>query len=71
MRDYGPGVPEGELERIFEPFYRVQESRDRKSGGHGIGLAIAAAAVGRHAGRIKARNVEGGGLAVEVWLPLK
>ena len=41
VRDYGPGVPEAELTKIFEPFYRVQESRDRGSGGHGLGLSIA------------------------------
>lgn len=69
VRDFGTGVPEAEVEKIFEPFYRVQESRDRHSGGHGIGLAIAAAAVGRHGGVIKAENVAGGGLCVKVCLP--
>ncbi|HKX57159.1 MAG TPA: ATP-binding protein, partial [Xanthomonadales bacterium] len=44
-------------------------SRDRHSGGHGIGLSIAAAAVGRHGGVIKAENVAGGGLCVKVCLP--
>ena len=70
VRDHGGGVPEEELEKIFQPFYRVQESRDRSSGGHGIGLAIAAAAVGRHGGQIRASNAEGGGLSVRVSLPL-
>jgi len=70
VRDHGSGVPEEELEKIFQPFYRVQESRDRSSGGHGIGLAIAAAAVGRHGGQIRASNAEGGGLSVRVSLPL-
>jgi two-component system sensor histidine kinase CpxA len=69
VRDFGGGVPEAELEKIFEPFYRVQESRDRSSGGHGIGLAIAAAAVGRHGGQIQASNAVGGGLSVRVSLP--
>jgi two-component system sensor histidine kinase CpxA len=69
VRDFGTGVPEPELEKIFEPFYRVQESRDRHSGGHGIGLAIAAAAVGRHGGVIKASNVGDGGLCVSICLP--
>jgi len=69
VRDFGTGVPEPELEKIFEPFYRVQESRDRHSGGHGIGLAIAAAAVGRHGGVIKASNVSDGGLCVSICLP--
>lgn len=70
VRDHGYGVPEGELEKIFQPFYRVQESRDRSTGGHGIGLAIAAAAVGRHGGQIRASNALGGGLCVLVSLPL-
>jgi len=71
VRDFGCGVPEAELEKIFEPFYRVQESRDRSSGGHGIGLAIAAAAVGRHGGSIQARNAAGGGLIMQVILPVR
>jgi signal transduction histidine kinase len=70
VRDHGSGVAEEELDKIFQPFYRVQESRDRSSGGHGIGLAIAAAAVGRHGGQIQASNAEGGGLSVRVSLPL-
>jgi len=70
VRDFGPGLPEGELEKIFEPFYRVQESRDRGSGGHGLGLSIAANAVRRHGGRIAARNANDGGLIVRISLPL-
>ncbi len=70
VRDHGGGVPESELTNIFQPFYRVQESRDRSSGGHGIGLAIAAAAVGRHGGQIQASNAPGGGLSVQVSLPV-
>ena len=69
VRDFGPGLPEAELEKIFEPFYRVQESRDRGSGGHGLGLSIAANAVRRHGGRIGARNADDGGLIVRISLP--
>ncbi len=69
VRDFGPGLPEGELEKIFVPFYRVQESRDRGSGGHGLGLSIAANAVRRHGGRIAARNATDGGLIVRISLP--
>jgi two-component system sensor histidine kinase CpxA len=70
VRDYGPGVPDGDLEKIFEPFYRVQESRDRGSGGHGLGLSIAANAVRRHGGSIRAGNADDGGLIVSIRLPL-
>jgi len=69
VRDYGPGVPEKELNKIFEPFYRVQESRDRGSGGHGLGLSIAATAVHRHGGEIAASNAPDGGLVVRIELP--
>jgi two-component system sensor histidine kinase CpxA len=69
VRDFGPGVPEEEVEKIFKPFYRVQESRDRGSGGHGLGLSIAANAVRRHGGTIDARNGADGGLVVRVRLP--
>lgn len=70
VRDFGPGLPESELEKIFEPFYRVQESRDRGSGGHGLGLSIAASAVQRHGGGIRARNAAEGGLIVRIDLPV-
>lgn len=69
VRDFGPGVPEGELEKIFQPFYRVHESRDRTTGGHGLGLSIAAAAVRRHGGQISAANAPDGGLIVTITLP--
>jgi two-component system sensor histidine kinase CpxA len=70
VRDSGPGVPSGQLENIFQPFYRVQEARDRKSGGHGLGLAIAQAAIRRHGGFIEARNRESGGLEIHISLPV-
>jgi two-component system sensor histidine kinase CpxA len=70
VRDFGVGVPQAELEKIFEPFYRVQESRDRDSGGHGLGLSIVANAVKHHGGNILARNADDGGLIVSVSLPL-
>lgn len=69
VADRGPGLPEPQLEKIFEPFYRVEEARDRATGGHGLGLAIAAAAVRRHQGEISARNRAGGGLELIVRLP--
>lgn len=70
VRDHGRGVPENALEDIFHPFYRVEQARDRKTGGAGLGLAIAARAVRLHGGSIAARNAEGGGLIVEVKLPM-
>jgi signal transduction histidine kinase len=69
VRDSGPGVPEKDLELIFEPFYRVDAARNRAVGGDGLGLAIAARAVGIHGGRIQARNLEAGGLVVQLILP--
>jgi two-component system, OmpR family, sensor kinase len=64
IRDRGPGVPAGDLERIFEPFYRVAESRDRDSGGEGIGLAITSEVLKAHGGSATANNLKGGGLEV-------
>jgi two-component system OmpR family sensor kinase len=60
IADHGPGVPPADLERIFEPFYRVAESRDRDSGGEGIGLAITAQVMKAHGGAARARNTPGG-----------
>jgi two-component system sensor histidine kinase CpxA len=69
IRDQGPGVPAGELERIFEPFYRVAESRDRDTGGEGIGLAITSQVMKAHGGSARAQNHTGGGLEVSLSLP--
>jgi len=66
VRDYGPGVPEEHLPRIFDAFYRVETDRDRGSGG--AGLAIARRAVELHKGRIVARN-SAPGLTVEIDIP--
>lgn len=70
VRDHGPGVPEADLDRLFEPFFRVEAARDRGSGGYGLGLAIAARAVRVHGGDIEAVNAPGGGLEVRIRLPL-
>lgn len=69
VRDHGPGVEEQELQRIFQPFYRSDAARDRRSGGVGLGLAIAKRAVERHGGSIRASLASGGGLLVEIVLP--
>ena len=69
VRDRGPGVPPADLERIFEPFYRVAESRDRDSGGEGIGLAITSQVMKAHGGSASAVNRADGGLEVRLSLP--
>jgi signal transduction histidine kinase len=69
VRDHGPGVPEEALDKLFEPFYRVADARDRRSGGTGIGLAITDRAVRLHGGSVRASNASGGGLEVVLDLP--
>jgi signal transduction histidine kinase len=69
VRDFGPGVPEESIGRIFDPFYRVDTDRNRISGGAGLGLAIARRAVELHHGQIMARNC-GPGLEVEIEFPV-
>jgi two-component system sensor histidine kinase CpxA len=71
IQDKGPGVPEDQLEKIFSPFYRVDTSREKKTGGSGLGLSIAEKAIHLHHGSIVARNVEGGGFLVRITLPIQ
>ncbi len=68
VSDKGPGVPEDQLERIFNPFYRVDTSRTKKTGGYGLGLAIASRAIQLHHGEITALNNPDGGLLVRIIL---
>ena len=70
VEDCGPGVPAEAVAHIFEPFYRVDEARDRRSGGAGLGLAIARKIVVLHGGSIQASNREEGGLAMHIHLRL-
>jgi signal transduction histidine kinase len=70
VRDRGPGVPEHALPRLFLPFYRVADARDRQTGGTGIGLAITERAVRLHNGTVTAANAPDGGLIVEIVLPI-
>jgi two-component system sensor histidine kinase CpxA len=67
VADHGGGVPEEELPNLFKPFYRVGEARERKTGGIGLGLAIAERAIKAHKGTITAKNTSDG-LAVEIVL---
>ena len=68
--DRGPGVPDSELTRIFEPFYRTDKSRDHRQDGQGIGLAITARVTELHGGRVTAANRAEGGLEIAIELPL-
>lgn len=68
--DRGPGVPEAELKNILRPFHRAESARDRARGGAGLGLTIAARAVELHGGKIAVSNSSGGGLLVEIRLPI-
>ncbi len=69
VRDYGPGVPDDTLTRIFDPFFRVEEARDAIGGGSGLGLSIAKQAVQVHHGTITAENASPG-LRVKITIPL-
>jgi len=69
IRDHGPGVAEEHLSRLFIPFFRCEEDRGRQSGGNGLGLAIVKRAVEIHGGTVAARNAEGGGLEITIYLP--
>lgn len=69
VRDHGAGVPEHALTEIFRPFYRVEDARDRASGGAGLGLAIADRSVRLHGGTVSALNAVDGGLVVTISLP--
>jgi two-component system sensor histidine kinase CpxA len=70
VTDCGSGVPPDALEKLFQPFYRLDDARGRQTGGVGLGLAITERAVRFHGGRVAARNRAEGGLMVEIHLPL-
>jgi two-component system, OmpR family, sensor histidine kinase CpxA len=70
VTDCGPGVPPDTLKKLFQPFYRLDDARDRQTGGVGLGLAITERAVRFHGGRVFASNRAEGGLEVELRLPL-
>ena len=67
--DEGPGIPEQELTRVFQPFYRVEASRSLETGGTGLGLAIALSTVQAHGGELTLRNRPTGGLRASIMLP--
>jgi signal transduction histidine kinase len=67
--DEGPGIPQQELARVFDPFYRLEESRSRETGGVGLGLAIAQSIVQAHRGELVLGNRPMGGLRAQISLP--
>jgi signal transduction histidine kinase len=69
VRDCGPGIPTAELERVFEPFYRLESSRNRDSGGSGLGLSIARDIAQAHGGSLMLANLPAGGLEAALRLP--
>ena len=71
VTDQGIGIPERDLERIFERFYRVDPARSRATGGTGLGLAIVKHVTAAHGGRVMVRSVEGAGSTFTLWLPLR
>jgi len=68
--DAGPGIPTEELERVFQPFYRLESSRSRDTGGIGLGLAIAQSIVQTHGGQLTLANRAEGGLRASITLPI-
>ena len=69
IADDGPGLSEGQLEHVFERFYRADSSRTRESGGSGLGLSIVAAVTEAHGGRVSAHAAPGGGSTFVIELP--
>lgn len=68
VRDHGPGIPESELEKVLEPFYRLESSRNRETGGTGLGLAIARQLASALGAELRLRNLPEGGLEASVLL---
>ncbi len=71
VADGGPGIPEAQMERVFDPFYRLETSRSRESGGTGLGLTIARNIAHKHGGTLTLRNIPGGGLECLLALPVQ
>ena len=71
VRDHGEGIPAALREKVFERFFRADNSRNRETGGSGLGLSIVKNIVTRHGGEIKALETPGGGATFRVTLPTK
>jgi len=71
VMDSGTGVPPEALDKLFRPFYRLDDARNRQTGGVGLGLAITERTLRLHGGTVRAVNRDEGGLMVEIRLPIK
>ncbi|MFN0039188.1 MAG: sensor histidine kinase [Burkholderiales bacterium] len=69
IADHGPGIPDAEMEKVFDPFYRLESSRNRNTGGTGLGLSIARNIAQSHGGSVRLRNRSEGGLEATLVLP--
>jgi len=69
IEDHGPGIPDSDLETAFQPFRRLEGSRNRETGGSGLGLTIARNILRAHGGDVTLRNRREGGLAALITLP--
>jgi signal transduction histidine kinase len=70
VEDTGPGIPLAELDRVFQPFHRIETSRNKETGGMGLGLPIARNILRAHGGDVTLANRPGGGTRVTVTLPV-
>ena len=70
IADHGPGIQATERENVLRPFYRCEASRSRDTGGIGLGLSIASDTINAHGGKLALSETTGGGLTVEVRLPV-
>lgn len=70
IADDGPGVPEEQLDQVFQPFYRMESSRNRETGGVGLGLSVVRTIINSHGGDVLLANREAGGLNVRIVLPV-
>lgn len=71
VADGGPGIPEAQMEKVFDPFYRIESSRSRDTGGTGLGLTIARNIAAKHGGTLTLRNLPGVGLECTLTLPVQ